>query len=80
MGWEGRAGGSCCPGAQALGTVGECLHAPAVCTAGPEEPVSRGRTAAGHGPGRTGGPKRLLELSAGLAVLELTGPGRDLVI
>lgn len=27
-----------------------------------------------------GGPKWLLERSAGLTVLELTGPGRDLVI
>lgn len=57
MGWDGRAGvvGSWCPSTHPWGTVDGCMHAPAVRTAGPEEPVSQGREAAGHGPRRMGG-------------------------
>lgn len=49
---------------------------PAVCTAGPEVSPGQGRA----WPQEDGNLKQLLESSAGLAVLELTGPGRDLVI
>lgn len=58
------------------GNTGECPRSPVVHTAGPEVSPGRGRA----WPQEDGDLKQLLEHSAGLAVLELTGPGRDLVI
>lgn len=71
--WGGRAGlGTQGP----VGNTGECPGSPAVCTAGPEMSPGQGRAR----PQEDRDLKQLLERSAGLAVLELTGPGRDLVI
>lgn len=71
VGWEGRAGGT-----GSAGSTGECPRSPAVRTAGPEVSPGRGRAR----PQEDRDLKQLLERSTGLAVLEVTGPGRDLVI
>lgn len=72
--WQGGRAGL---GAQGpVGNTGECPRSPAVRTAGPEVSPGRGKAR----PQEDGGLKQLLERGAGLAVLELTGPGRDLVI
>lgn len=74
QGWGVRGPGALVPthGEQ----FGGCPRSPAVCTAGPDEPTGWGKA----WPHEDRGPKQLLERGAGLVVLELTGPGRDLVI
>lgn len=77
QGWGVRGPGPRCP------PMGNSWWVPACSSC--EHSWPRGACELGQGgsrarPREDGGPKWLLEHGAGLAVLELTGPGRDLVI